>query len=212
MTDRGREGYSAAHTPPAAGEDPAPGDQAEADQGAPELTGADPADLLAGLEEEQAVDTLELIAETTLTERRGSGRPKGALNRKNGDMIAYLQAKGHRDPWVTLSLIQSADFRELCRMVGADSGKSKMAVLKLQQQAASDIMRYHHSAKPQQLELPPGDKRPLMVIGEMNVTNVSHDGYMSAGEPPDRSQGNQRVIDGEAVRDGETSDEGDVSD
>lgn len=208
MTDRPSDGYQAAHTPGPAGSDQAAG---EADQGAPDLTGADPADLLAGLEEEQAADALELVAETALAARRGAGRPQGALNRKNNDMIAYLQAKGHRDPWVTLSLIQSADFGDLCAMVGAVSGKSKMAVLKLQVSAAESIMNYHHSKRPQQLELPAGDKRPLMVIGEMNINQVSHEGFMSAGEPPDRAEQNQRVIDGEAVREQGGTDEGDVS-
>ncbi|WP_127523656.1 hypothetical protein [Mesorhizobium sp. Z1-4] len=205
MSDRPSEGYRTAHTPSSAGDDQA---AESSDQAAPELTGADPADLLAGLDDEQAADALELVAETALTARRGAGRPQGALNRKNNDMIAYLQAKGHRDPWVTLSLIQSADFAALCAMVGAGTGKAKMAVLKLQKDAADAIMPYNHGKMPTTVNLTGnGSKRPLMVIGEMNINQVSHDGYMSAGEPVPKSQGNQRVIDGEAVR--QTDDTGD---
>lgn len=213
MTDREQQGRLEAHTRAAPGADRPgssgdPTDSSAGDQ-APELTGADPEDLLAGLPEEQAIDVLELVAETTLTERRARGRPPGAANRKNADLIAYLAARGHRDPWVTLSLIQSADFAQLCRMVGADSTKTRLAVLKLQQSAAEAIMPYHHARKPQQLELPAGDKRPLMVIGEMNVTQInSHEGFMSAGVPVDQGQGNQGVIEGEPVREpGEAGEE-----
>lgn len=167
MADQGDKGLLGAHTPAETGGDRAAlGDHGGLDQAAT-LGGADPGDLLSGLADDEAADTLELIAETALEARRGRGRPVGALNRKNADTIAYLQARGHRDPWVTLSLIQSADFAELCAMVGATKAKEKLAVLKLQQQAASDIMGYHHAKKPQQLDLKTDTAvRPMTVIGE----------------------------------------------
>jgi hypothetical protein len=89
-------------------------------------------------------------------------------------MIAYLQALGHRDPWVTLSLIQSADFKALCKMVGATVEQGQGAGARTSRRKAADsLMNYHHSKRPQQLDLlPVGDKRPLMVIGEMNVSIV----------------------------------------
>lgn len=181
-----------AHTPAAAG--------GEAAQAA--LPGADPDDLLAGTPDLDANDLLALVAEPVLTQRRARGRPKGAANRKNGDMIGYLQALGHRDPWVTLSLIQSADFAQLCRVVGADTAKTRIQVLGLVKGAAEALMNYHHSKKPQQLDLPVGDKRPLMVIGDgNNIAIMAGQGFASDEfMPPDDSEQNQGLIDGEAVR------------
>lgn len=181
-----------AHTPAAAA--------ADAAQAA--LPGADPDDLLAGSPDLDADDLLAMVAEPVLTQRRARGRPKGAANRKNGDMIGYLQALGHRDPWVTLSLIQSADFASLCRVVGADSAKTRIQVLGLVTRAAEALMNYHHSKKPQQLELPVGDKRPLMVIGDgNNIAIMAGQGFASDEfMPPDDSEQNQGLIDGEAVR------------
>lgn len=209
MSDRPQQGCSEAHTRAPGGGDRAA--EAAREQAA-ELPGADPAELLSGLPEEEAVDVLELIAETALAPRRARGRPAGAANRKNGELIAYLAARGHRDPWVTLSLIQSADFRALCALVGAENAKSKLAVLKIQQSAAEAIMPYHHSRKPQQLELPAGEKRPVLAIGELNVNLVSHDGFMSAGVPVPQGEQNQRVIEVEAVREKAAPDEPPASD
>lgn len=216
MSDRRENGCLEAHTPaPDAGAQPAdgadrPGETAQAP--AAELPGTDPDQLLAGLPEEAAVDVLELVAETALAPRRARGRPAGAGNRKNAELIAYLAARGHRDPWVTLSLIQSADFRALCTLVGADTAKSRLQVLKIQQSAAEAIMPYHHSRKPQQLELPAGDRRPLLAIGELNLNLVSQDGTMSAGIPVPQPEQNQQLIEAEAVRERDASGEPPASD
>lgn len=187
------DGQLNAHTPPAAG----------CDEAAQALPGADPLDLLAGSPDLGALDFLAKAAEIVAAPRRARGRPLGAANRKNGDMIAYLAALGHRDPWVTLSLIQSADFGALCAAVGADSAKQRIAVLGIMRGAASDLMNYHHSKKPQQLDLPAGDKRPLMVIGDGNNIAVSIGGGFASDDfmPPSEAQGNQGVIEAEAVRD-----------
>lgn len=185
MADDADQGHQDAHTPAAA-----------------ELPGADPLDLLAGLPDGEGVDGLALAAEIVAAPARARGRPLGAANRKNGDLIRYLVARGHRDPMVTLSMIQSADFGALCKLVGAAGAKQKIAVLGLIRGAAADLMPYHHAKKPLQLELPPGDRRPLMVFG--NVENMQvvadGDGFMSAGMMPvDRSE-KANEINGEAVR------------
>ncbi|MDP3241753.1 MAG: hypothetical protein Q8M69_15110, partial [Reyranella sp.] len=95
----------------------------------------------------------------------------------NGDMVAYLAALGHRDPWVTLSMIQTADTGALAQTLAMKRGDA----LVLQLRAAEALMPYHHAKKPQQLELPVGDKRPYMVIGEMNVAIMGGDGFMFSG-------------------------------
>lgn len=175
MSSKADQGQQDAHTPRDGGALAPPA----------ELPGADPLDLLAGLPDGEGVDGLALAAELVAAPARARGRPAGSPNRKNGDLIRYLQARGHRDPMVTLSMIQSADFGALCKVVGAETAKHKLAVLGIIRGAAADLMPYHHARKPQQIELPVGDKRPLMVIGEMNVTQINGDGFMSAGVMPD---------------------------
>ncbi|CDX54551.1 hypothetical protein MPL1032_190147 [Mesorhizobium plurifarium] len=186
MSKVSADGHPDAHTPPGAA-----------------LPGADPLDLLAGLPDGEGVDLLAAVAEIVAAPARARGRPLGAANRKNGDLIKYLQARGHRDPMVTLSMIQSADFTGLCTMVGATKAKERIAVLALIKGAASDLMPYHHGKKPQQLELVgDGNKRPFMVIGEMNVAVAGDLGFMSAGIPPDaKIVENQPLSQGDAVRD-----------
>jgi hypothetical protein len=219
MAKKPDQGHPDAHTradPPAIDADPAaPGADAE-------LPGADPADLLAGLPDASPEDLFAMAAEPALHQRRARGRPAGSLNRKNNDMIAYLQAKGHRDPWETLSLIQSADTMKLAmflRVPMQENGVMKrdgkgnilynppdpQFVAALQERAATTLMKFHHSAKPQQLDLPPGgggSNRPIMVIGDgNNVAVLAANGFASAEFlPTDESEGNQGVIDGEAVR------------
>lgn len=200
MADQPDEGMLEAHPRADPGGDRADqGDQGDAG-GDAALPGADPADLLTGLDDEQANDVLELVAETSLALRRGPGRPAGALNRKNNDMIAYLAARGHRDPWVTLSLIQSADFNGLCRMIGAERAKEKLAILKLQAEAAKATMDYHHAKKPQQLELPDGQRLPTMIIGEMTVNQRIEGSVIGLANLPEVRPEKANEINGDFVR------------
>ena len=219
MADDVNQGHPDAHTRGDLAGDRAPGASAEAVEALP---GADPLALLDGSPDVQPEDLFALAAEPALHQRRARGRPAGALNRKNADMIAYLAAKGHRDPWETLSLIQSADTMKLAmflRVPMQEGGKIKRNeagdilynppnpefVAALQERAATTLMKYHHSAKPQQLELPgggEGGKRPIMVIGDgNNVAILAANGYASAEFlPPQESEQNQGVIEGDAVR------------
>lgn len=164
MADNANQGQSGAHTQP--------------DAAAAPLDGADPAELIAGLDDVEATDVLAVAAELVAAPKRARGRPAGAGNRKNADMIAYLAAKGHRDPWLTLSLIQTADTKALGKMLCAEP----LAVLAVQERAATTLMKYHHSQKPQQLDLVMPTARPLMVIEQMNVA-IGNDAsaFMSAG-------------------------------
>lgn len=178
------QGHSGALTPPGA----EPGDDDEA------------ADLLdvAGSPDVLSLDVLGVAAELVASERRARGRPKGSANKRNGDMLRYLQSLGHRDPLVTLSMIQTADTKKLARVLTADP----VDVLRVQAAAARDMLPYLYAKKPQQLELPPGDARPVMVIGEMNVQQVTNVAMMSAGEAPEQFQALSGV---EAVRDRKSS-------
>jgi len=173
------------------------GGAAAADQALP---GRDLEDLLAGSPDLDAGDVLAVAAELSSRERRARGRPAGSGNRKNADHIAYLAALGHRDPWTTLSLIQTADHGALCKALKADTPKLRVQVLNIQKAAAADLMPYHHSKRPQPVEQPDAPMRPVLLIGEMNVQQLSLDGYMSAAEPPMKVVDNQGLGDSAAVR------------
>ncbi len=208
MSKQPDQGQSEAHTPPAGAADQA-------------LPGADPLDLLAGSPHLEPEDIFAMAAEPALLQRRARGRPEGALNRKNNDMIKYLAAKGHRDPWETLSLIQSADTLRLAmylRVPMQENGVVKRNekgetlynppnpefVAALQERAATTLMKFHHSAKPQQLDLDMGNsgKRPLMMFGDgANVMIQQNVAFDSAGIMPNGNvEENQRLIEGETVR------------
>lgn len=166
-------------------------------------TRADPLDLAAGLPDIEATDLLAVCADLVAAPRRAKGRPEGAPNRKNNDMIAYLTALGHRDPWVTLSMVQTADTAKLAQQLGMKRGEA----LALQVRAADAIMPYHHGKKPTQVELDLGrNQRPFMVLGDMNVAIIGENGFMSAGEPPMKTIDNQPLSEAATVRpDGDES-------
>jgi len=154
-------------------------------------------DLLAGSLDLEDQDALATAAELIARPRRERGRPPGSTNKRNTQVFDYLERLGHRDPAVTLSMIQSADTIALAKALGADSFKGRIAVLSLQRSAAAELMPYKYAKKPQQLELPADAKRPLMVIGEMNVINRQQNEYMSVGDP--RAE-KANEINGRAVR------------
>lgn len=210
MSDRRQEGHSEGHTRGAPAEIQPSSAAIEA---AAALPGPSVEDLLAGSPDVGAIDLLSAAAEMIAAPRRARGRPAGSGNRKNPDMIAYLAALGHRDPWVTLSLIQTADTAKLAealRVPMQEDGRVRRDVvtgevlynppdltfaIALQERAATTLMKYHHAAKPQQLELPAGSGRPIMVVGEMNVHVEGDAGFWSLeGEKPNE-------INGDVVRD-----------
>lgn len=217
-----------AQEPETGASDAAHADQAAAEigdgAGDLELAGAELADLVAGSPGVAIGDVLAVAAELDQPERRGRGRPPGSPNRKNADMIAYLQARGHRDPWHTLSLIQSAGTMSLAKALGspmfrpdgtpilerdgtpAYAPADPVKVLAIQKAAAEAILPYHHAKQPTQLglELPAGEgyRRPVMAIGELNVTNVmiGETAAMSIHDAPGKIVEHQRVSEADSVR------------
>lgn len=157
---------------------------------------AEQLDLLAGSLEIGDEDTLAVAAELVARPRRERGRPPGSANRRNTQVFDYLERLGHRDPAVTLSMIQSADPVQLAATLGADTFKGRMAVLALQRSAAAELMPYKYAKRPQAIELPPDAKRPMMVIGEMSVIN-QHNEFMSVGDPRSKKA---NEINADAVR------------
>lgn len=157
---------------------------------------------VAGSPDLLSIGGLAGAAELVASERRARGRPRGATNKRNQSLIEYLQALGHRDPAVTLSMFQTADTKDLAKALGIDTAKGRAAVAALQVRAAGELLPYFYAKKPVQLDLGDvGSKRPLMVIGEMNVQIAAANGFMSAGVPPSEKA---NEINGDAVRESGT--------
>lgn len=163
---------------------------------------AETADLIDGSPDLGGTDLLTLAAETVAGPRRARGRPKGSANKRNMDMVAYLAALGHRDPMVTLSMLQTADTKALAKAIGCDTAKGRLAVAQMQRQAASDMLPYFYAKKPQQLELGDGDTaRPLMVIGEMTVNQRVEGTVIGLATLPTVQPEKANEINGDFVRD-----------
>lgn len=176
---------------------------------APDDDDAEIADLIDGSPDLGGTDLLTLAAETVAEPRRARGRPKGSANKRNMDMVAYLAALGHRDPMVTLSMLQTADTKALAKAIGCDTPKGRLAVAQMQRQAASDMLPYFYAKKPQQLELGDGDAaRPVMVIGEMTVNQRVEGSVIGLATLPTVQPKKPNEINGDFVRENESS-EGD---
>lgn len=199
--DRPEKGMLEADTPAVSATSPVAAIAQAASMAAPAAIEADDDDLLDGSPDLAATDLLTLAADTVAGPRRARGRPKGSANRRNMDMVAYLAALGHRDPMVTLSLLQTADTKALAKAIGCDSAKGRLAVAQMQRQAASDMLPYFYAKKPQQLELGGGeDARPLMVIGEMTINQRVEGSVIGLGELPAVRLEKANEINGEFVR------------
>lgn len=110
---------------------------------------ADQLDLLDGSPDLEDGGLLAKSAETSLRERRGRGRPKGSPNKRNADVFEYLEALGHRNPAVTLSLIQSMEPDDLARALVCD----RLEAARLIVQAANSLMPYGFAKKPTAVEV-----------------------------------------------------------
>jgi len=127
-------------------------------------------DLLAGADELEDGDALAVAARAVSEVRRGRGRPKGAANVRNTRVFDYLEALGHRDPLVTLSLIQTADTRELARLVGMKAADA----LRIQVQAAKEMLPYKYARKPQELNV--NEQRAhIFLTGTLDASGVDED-------------------------------------
>jgi len=132
--------------------------------------GGEQMDLLAGADELEDGDVLSVAARSVSEARRGRGRPKGAANVRNVRVFDYLEALGHRDPLVTLSLIQTADTRALARMVGMKAADA----LRIQVMAAKEMLPYKYAKKPQELNVNER-KAHIFLTGTLDVEGGQED-------------------------------------
>lgn len=194
------KGLLGAHAPGDPPGDRAPGAAGGAG-GIEAVDQGDDAGLIDGSPDLGGSDLLALAADTVAGPRRARGRPAGSANKRNMDMVAYLGALGHRDPMVTLSMLQTADTKALAKALGVDTAKGRLAVAQMQRQAASDMLPYFYAKKPQQLELTDdGAMRPLMVIGEMTVNQRVEGSVIGLGNLPAVRPEKANEINGEFMR------------
>jgi hypothetical protein len=175
MADDPIEGHLEGHTLGAGAENPL----AAAVSAYASASSDDLFDLLKGSVEHGAQDTLARAA-SGMGAKPGPGRPLGSKMRRNVDLADYLAAHGHRDPAYTLSLIQTIDPVVLAGLM-REHGKQFVRALDRIIKAATALVPYVQARKTPEIVLPAPMQRPLMVIGQMNVQQISSDGALSAG-------------------------------
>lgn len=155
---------------------------------------AEQLDLIAGSPDLDDYDTLSRAANKVAAGRRARGRPAGSRNRRNSDVFDYLQQLGHRDPLVTLSMIQTADPMTLAAALGSpkvvdgrivrnDDGTvatvpaDPVKVLAIIEKAAADLAQYGY-AKQKELNVNVR-KLHVMVAGDLSAQAVGQSGVLS---------------------------------
>lgn len=135
-----------------------------------------------------------------VAERRGRGRPKGALNVKTKDFERYYAAMGYRDPLKAMAEFLTADPIELQawfeehevtrKAVGKGTAlavPSLMEIIQAQQQVAVALAPYLHGKKPVQVEII-DERLPTLIVdlGSNQLEEarrLQRDGALSAGSP-----------------------------
>jgi hypothetical protein len=168
------EGHREAHTRAPSGI----GEALQAFGAAVEGENGDLLSLLAQSVEHDADDTLAKLAKSVTEARKGAGRPLGSRNKRNIDVFDYLEGLGHRPPEMVLSLIATMDPRQLAVMMRRH--RHFIAALSAITKAAEALLPYKLAKRSPDVILP--DRiRPLMVMGDFNVTQVAglfHDAGM----------------------------------
>lgn len=132
-------------------------------------------DLLDGSPDFDGDDVLSMAAKSSNEGRRARGRPSGSQNKRNADVFDYLAALGHRDPAVTLSLIQSADPKELARALACTYEAATALIMR----AAAELMPYKYAKRPQAIEVTKRELH-LFVAGDFDTAlPVDHGGAFS---------------------------------
>lgn len=102
----------------------------------------------------------ELFADAAVPAKRRPGRPLGSVSRTTKQMQLLLRQKGYRDPAEFLAALYTADTNALAKTLDCDA----VEALKVQRQAASELMPYFHSKTPVQIDHQGDGVRPLIMI------------------------------------------------
>lgn len=150
---------------------------------------ADQADLLLGSPDLDNIDAISMAANLSARPRRERGRPKGASNLRNTKVFDYLEALGHRDPAVTLSMIQSANTTALAAVLGCDP----IDVLKVQAKAASDLMPFKYAKRPLAVDVTKTERHIFYAASLADHPTIEGDTGLSifGGQVVEDIEGNQ---------------------
>lgn len=150
---------------------------------------------------------------SAVLERRGPGRPKGAINKRTEDLRRFLLAR-FKHPIVALAEVYSIPVDELARELGCD----KVDALTLQLRAAAEVAPYVDSKMPAKVHISDSDRLPAfnLVFANGGVTVEQGGQRMSIVDLADRAKAAmlQRLSGGEAAGSHDTGshDEGQVID
>lgn len=135
-----------------------------------------------------------------------AGRPAGTRNKSTEEWVKYFLSR-HRSPLTALAELYSRPLGELVDELQAMSDKHKrwkpgsetrdgyweciqinpLEVLKMQQQAMVALLPYVHRKQPMAIEV---ENRPrgIVVIGDMDVTDLQSDDDLALPLPPEQYQ------------------------
>lgn len=104
-------------------------------------------------------------------ERRGPGRPPGAVNRRTAEWTAYLLGR-FQSPLVAMAEAYSRPTAELARELGCTKAKA----FELQMQAARDLAPYLHQRQPQAVQLDANHQVVMLTIADPGAAAGAGDG------------------------------------
>jgi hypothetical protein len=108
---------------------------------------------------------IDLFRESAIAPpRRKPGRPAGAQDRSTVQLAAWMRAKGYRDPAEFLASIVSMDLHDLEKLV--DGKTPAVDALRIQVQAAKELMPYVHRKRPIEVEHTGDGARPLIILAD----------------------------------------------
>lgn len=150
---------------------------------------ADQTDLLLGSPDIENFDAISMAANLSAAPRRERGRPKGSSNLRNTKVFDYLEALGHRDPAVTLSMVQSANTTALAAVLRCDP----IDVLKLQVKAAADLMPFKYAKRPLAVDVTKTERHIFYAANMADNTTIEGDKGLSifGGGVVEDIEGNQ---------------------
>lgn len=147
-----------------------------------------------------------------LAEKRGRGRPRGALNVKTRDFERYYQAMGYLDPLVGDARFISVDPVALLAWFAEHEPVAKRRpslwdIVQEQNQVRNNLKPYLHGKKPVQIEII-DERLPTLIVdlGSNQLDEarrLARDGALSIGAPVDAGTDPARAEKDNEINDAE---------
>lgn len=133
-----------------------------------QLTGDDTGlqDDLFDVDEELGSFSLVEATRNRISTSRGAGRPKGAQNKRNGEMAALLQRMGFNHPMLNLATLANSDVQDVREMIGGKNAGQK--ALQMILEANKVLLPYFESKLPDRIDVhQTAEVRHMMLIGQL---------------------------------------------